>query len=134
MASVRATPGRNIEAGIGYLLMRMASFEHRTVQGADFKVYDIVVKPGDSLDRIARTQGSTIDILRKLNPTAVVLRPGQSLKYQKASIQRVVTGWRSISTASIALRYNAGGDENYAKKLDHAFTLMQQGKAAACDK
>jgi hypothetical protein len=130
--SVRAIPSHNIRAGIGYLLMRMANFEYRSALGADTKVYEITVKPGDSFDKIAKVQGSTVDTLRKLNPTAAVLRPGQVLKYQKASVQRAITSWRQISTALIAQRYNGGGDPNYAKKLDHALSLVRKGKAALC--
>ena len=132
MGSVRSIPAHNIRAGIGYLLMRMANFEHRNVLAADAKVYEVTVKPGDSLDKIAKAQGSAIETLKKLNPTATVLRPGQVLKYQKASVQRVIANWRHISTTLIAQRYNGGGDPNYAKKLDYALSLVRQGKAVAC--
>jgi hypothetical protein len=100
--------------------------------GADSKVYEITVKAGDSVDKIAKSQGSTIDTLKKLNPTAAVLRSGQVLKCQKASIRRVITSWRHISATSIAQRYNGGGDPNYAKKLDYALMLVRKGEAALC--
>lgn len=132
MGSVRSIPAHNIRAGIGYLLMRMANFEHRTVLGDDSKVYEITVKPGDSLAKIAKAQGSAVDTLKKLNPTATILRPGQVLKYQKASVRRVITNWRQISTALIAQRYNGGGDPNYARKLDYAWSLVRKGKVAVC--
>lgn len=130
--SVRTIPAHNLRAGIGYLLMRMANFEYRGVLGADSKVYEVAVKSGDSLDKIAKTQGSTVETLKSLNPTATVLRPGQVLKYQKASVQRVITNWRHISTALIAQRYNGGGDPSYVKKLDYALSLVRKGKAALC--
>ncbi|MDR3439630.1 LysM domain-containing protein [Telmatospirillum sp.] len=130
--SARTIPAHNIRAGIGYLLMRMANFEDRSVPGADPKVYEVTVKTGDSVDKIAKTQESTVDTLKKLNPTATVLRPGQVLKCQKASIQRVITGWRHISATSIAQRYNGGGDPNYAKKLDYASTLVRKGETVLC--
>lgn len=132
LESVRAIPAHNIRAGIGYLLMRMANFEYRTALAADTRTYEITVKPGDSLDKIARAQGSTIDTLRRLNPTAAVLRPGQVLKYQKAAIQRAITSWRHLSTTLMTQRYNGGGDPNYAKKLDYALSLGRTGKAARC--
>lgn len=110
----------------------MANFEHRSLLGADSKVYEVTVKPGDSLAKIAKAQGSTIDTLKKLNPTAAVLRPGQMLKYQKASLQRVITSWRHISTTLIAQPYYGGGDPNYAKELDHALSLVSKGKAVVC--
>ena len=130
--SVRTLPAHNIRAGIGYLLMRMAHFEYRSQPDEDAKVHEVVVKPGDSLDKIARVHGSTVDVLRQLNPTAAVLRPGQVLKYQKASMRRVITSWRHLSTATIAQRYNGGGDANYTRKLDHALSLVRTGEAAPC--
>jgi hypothetical protein len=132
MTLVRTTPAYNICAGIGYLLMRLANFEYRSLPGADSEIYEISVKSGDSLDKIAKTQGSTIDTLKKLNPAVTVLHPGQILKYRKASVQRVIASWRHISTTSIAQRYNGGGDPNYAKKLDYALSLVREGKAALC--
>lgn len=81
--SVRTIPAHNIRAGIGYLLMRMANFECQSTLGSDAKIYEITVKSGDSLDKIAKVQGGTVDALRKLNPTASVLRPGQVMKCQK---------------------------------------------------
>ncbi|WP_454764001.1 LysM peptidoglycan-binding domain-containing protein [Cupriavidus campinensis] len=132
MQSARAMPTHNIRAGIGYLLMRMAIFEFRSMACADSRVYETTVKAGDSFDKIGKMQGTTIDNLKKLNPHVVMLRPGQILKYQKASHQRVITGWRVISTASIANRYNGGGDPNYVKKLDVALTLARNGSVALC--
>jgi hypothetical protein len=132
MGSVRSMPAHNIRAGSGYLLMKTAHYEYRSVSNADVKIYEVIVKPGDSLDKIAKAQASTVDALRKLNPTATVLRPGQALKYQKASVQRVITSWRQISTTLIAQRYNGGGDFNYAAKLDYALKAMQKRTGAIC--
>lgn len=128
--SAKSIPAPNIRAGIGYLLMRMAISEHRTVPHAGQHAQQVAVKPGDSLDRIARTYGTTVESLRNLNPGITALRPGQILKYQKASIQRVITAWRPITTSTIAQRYNGGGDLNYTKKLDVALTLVKPGTPA----
>ncbi|MGF6301821.1 MULTISPECIES: hypothetical protein [Paraburkholderia] len=84
------------------------------------------------MDKMARAQGTTIETLRKLNPTATVLRPGQVLKYRKASVQNVIAGWHPISTTLIAQRYNGRRDPNYARKLDYALSLVRKGKAALC--
>ncbi|WP_332309426.1 LysM domain-containing protein [Burkholderia ubonensis] len=119
--------------GVGYLLMKMANYEYRSIPAADSRIYEVVVKPGDNLDKIAKAQGSTVDTLKKLNPMTTVLRPGQVLKYHKASVQRVITSWRSISTTSIAQRYNGGGDPNYATKLDYVLLALRQGKTATCE-
>lgn len=125
--TVRSMPAHNIRAGIGYLLMRMANFEFRSVLAADAKtIREVTIKPGDSLATIAKARGTTPEIMQQLNPTSNVLRPGQILKFQTAAVQRVITGWRQITTDQIARRYNGGGDPNYAKKLDYALSLLRK--------
>lgn len=85
VGTVRSVPAHNIRAGIGYLLMRMANFEYKSVLADDTKtIHEVTIKPGDSLARIAMVHGSTPEILRTLNPTTAVLRPGQVMKYQKS--------------------------------------------------
>ncbi|WMD20878.1 LysM peptidoglycan-binding domain-containing protein [Achromobacter seleniivolatilans] len=132
VSSVRAIPTHNIRAGIGYLLMKLGRYEYRTIPDADPKVYEIVVKAGDSLSKISEAKGSTVEMMQKLNPTAATLRPGQVLKYQKASVQRVITGWRSISTATIADRYNGGGDLAYEVKLNYTLNALRKGTPRIC--
>ncbi|MBR8131641.1 LysM peptidoglycan-binding domain-containing protein [Burkholderia ambifaria] len=131
-SSARTLPAHNIRAGIGYLLMKMAHYEHRSILGADSRIYEITVKPGDNFDKIAKAQGSTVDTLKRLNPASAVLRPGQVLKYRKASVQRVITSWRTLSTTSIAQRYNGGGDPNYTTKLDYVLLALRKGDAVTC--
>jgi hypothetical protein len=137
-ADVRKLPGLNIRAGIAYLLMRCANYGFESqVDKSDNKVYDYVVQPGDNLDKIARMKGSTLDVLKKLNPKAAtgVLQIKQVVKYQKASIQKVITGWQRIDTKLIARRYNtAQGDPKYAEKLDYCLTVIDKTQGAACPK
>lgn len=64
--------------------------------------------------------------MKKLNPTSDMLRPGQSLRFQKGSVQRIITGWHQITTAQIARRYNGGRDPRYAEKLDYALGLLRK--------
>ena len=132
VGSVRSIPVHNIRAGVGYLLMKVASYEYRNISDADSKIYEITVKTGDSLNKIAKVNSSTIDTLQKLNPMVNVLQPGQRLKYQKASIKRVITNWQPISTSLIARRYNGGRDPNYAKKLDYVLGILRKGKVVVC--
>lgn len=96
-ANAKTIPSYNIRASIGSLLMKMANFATKSVPDTDTTTHEVTVKTGDSLDKIAKVQGSTIDVMKKLNPTAHVLRPGQVLKYQKASIKKVIIGWKSIT-------------------------------------
>ncbi len=130
--AVKTIPEYNLRAGIGYLLMRLSNSEYRTVVADGATITKVTVKSGDSLDRIARAQGSTTDLLKRLNPAAAVLRPGQVLQVQKASVQRMITGWKPITTDNIADLYNGGGDSNYARKLDYALSLVKTGKVAVC--
>lgn len=131
-ASARAIPSHNIRAGIGYLLMRMANFAIKSIPDKDNKTYEVTVKPGDSFDRIAKTHGSTVEVMKKLNPTVHVLRPGQTLKYQKAAMKKVITGWKIITTPNIAFYYNGGGDPLYAKKVDYTLAKVRNRKGALC--
>ncbi|MES2247060.1 MAG: LysM domain-containing protein [Pseudomonadota bacterium] len=130
-SSVKAEPISNIRAGIGYLLMRMATFEFKSIVSADGKVHEIAVKDGDSLERIAKEQGSTPEVMKKLNPSAHLLKAGQVLKYQKAVVRKVITGWMPLTSSSIATRYNVG-DANYARKMDHALSAVHKAKEATC--
>ncbi|MGJ7611970.1 MULTISPECIES: hypothetical protein [unclassified Variovorax] len=63
-----------------------------------------------------------------------LLRPGEVLHYRKASIQRVITGWKPITASSVATYYNAGGDAVYASKLSYALTAVRkEAEAPACN-
>ncbi len=126
--SVRTLPEHNIRAGIGYLLMRMAYFEYQNVYEANSAEYEIKVKAGDNLSKIADEQQSTVAALQELNPRVGMLRPGQTLKCRKASIQQVITKWRSITSQMIQQRYNGNGDPNYAKKLDYVLSALRKGQ------
>ncbi|MFG0611409.1 LysM peptidoglycan-binding domain-containing protein [Delftia sp. WSY_14] len=126
-----AIPAYNIRAGIGYLLMRMANYAVKSVPDPDSTIREVKVQAGDSIAKIAKATGSTVETMQKLNPAAHVLRPGQVLKYQKSSLKKVITGWKIITTSSIATYYNVG-DSMYAKKLDYALTLIRKGKVEIC--
>jgi LysM repeat protein len=113
--------------------MKLANYGHRNTPGTNSRVFEITVKFGDSLDKIARAQESTVEMLKQLNPTAGTLRVGQILKCRKAVMQRIITGWRPVTTTVVAQRYNGGGDPHYARKLDQALALVRQGKGAPCE-
>ena len=128
IASAAATPQMNIRAGIAYLLMRLAQYSVGTVPDEDDKkVYEAVVKAGDSLDRIARAGGTTIDTIKRLNPGTAILRPGQILKYQKAAVRKIIERWNMAGPLTIATRYNIG-DPDYARKLEYCLTVMRKSK------
>lgn len=121
-------PETNVRAGIAYLTVRLAESDLRTVvDPIDGKLYEYVIERGDTFFAIARKVGTTIDTLQRLNPVAATLRPGQRVKYQKAAIKRMITGWRAATLANVALRYNAG-DPSYAEKLTYALSVMERVK------
>ncbi|MDR2093064.1 MAG: lytic transglycosylase [Azoarcus sp.] len=132
-ASARTNPVHNIRAGVGYLLMRLARYAYQSIPDADDKVYEVKVKLGDSLEGIAKANGSTLEVLQKLNPDAKVLDVGQLVKYQKASVKKVITGWETVTPLSVALKYNSmTGDPTYAKRLAIAINLVNKSRSALC--
>jgi LysM repeat protein len=129
ITSAKSSPQVNIAAGIAYLLMRLAKYDVGNVlDERDKKIYEIVVKPGDTFDKIARANGTTIDTLKKSNPGTASLRPGQKLKYQKACTQKIIVRWEAASSSNIARRYNIG-DPDYAKKLEYCLSVMRKSKS-----
>lgn len=128
VTSAHSSPQMNIRAGTAYLLMRLARYDVGTVlDDHDRKEYMLVVKAGDSLDKIARAHGTTIDTLRRCNPGVAVLHAGQTLTYQKAAIRKRIVGWDMATTARIASGYNVG-DPGYAQKLDYCLAVMRRDK------
>jgi hypothetical protein len=123
---------QNIRAAVGYLLMRMAQFDFKTILDADTTLGHVTVKDGDNLSKIARERGTTVDMLTTMNPKAAAsVHKGQTLDYRKAAVRKVITGWRAFTPAIIAARYNGGGDPHYATKLEYALPLVRSTKAAA---
>lgn len=121
------TPSVNIRAGIGYLLMRAATYATASVEDAiDKKITEIEVKAGDNPSKIAAANHSTLDMLKKLNPQLLSgsLHIGQKVKVQKASMKKGITGWATINTQFAATKYNVG-DSFYRQKLDYCISIMK---------
>jgi len=119
-------PSLNIKAGMAYLYTKMVKTLFQSVLDTkDSKTYDYTVVAGDSLDKISKKVGTTIDELRASNPGKTsIIRAGQILKYRKAAIIRVITGWREFTIETIADAYNGGGDSAYAEKLTYITTEL----------
>ncbi|WLI88542.1 LysM domain-containing protein [Massilia sp. R2A-15] len=125
IATVASTPRMNICAGVGYLLMRLATYAIATVPyERDKKTYEVAVKAGDSIDRIARANSTTIDTIKSLNAGIHTLHAGQTLKYRKAAVQKIIVRWSMAPPSTIASRYNIG-DPDYARKLEYCLAVMR---------
>lgn len=124
-------PERNIEAGVGYLLMRAASYKFEDVWSANDPITEYKVGSGDSVDRIARRNGSTVGRLYWLNPGLQKemdehkpLKLGRVLKVQKAQTKKKIAGFKSLDNATVAALYNTG-DSRYAEKLAYCLTKIK---------
>jgi LysM repeat protein len=91
------------------------------------------VVAGDSLDKISKKVGTTVDNLKSQNPGAgAMIHPKDVLKYQKATMKRQIVGWRDFNVmTTIADRYNGGGDPDYAAKLVYVLDLFKKLKRPA---
>lgn len=102
--------------------MRVANFGMDTVVDLNAKVEKVTVTASNnSLWNIARNTGTTVKNLQSLNPciTPAQLKPGMELKYQKASDQRVIFGWKNISSPTIAQLYNSKNVVDYTRRLNY---------------
>lgn len=124
LQNVRADPEKNIQAGVGYLLMRAANFDYANIEDLTDPVHEYKVVPGDSLDRIARQNGSTLGELYWLNPGLHNLKIGQVIKIRKARMTKVITGFKTLDNATVAKLYNHG-DSRYAEKLAYCLKAMK---------
>jgi hypothetical protein len=83
-SAVQATPVNNIRAGIGYLLMRMASFAVQKRAGCRHQdLRGDRSRPVTASRKLPRRRGSTPELMKKLNPSVHMLKRGEVLKYQK---------------------------------------------------
>lgn len=126
----------NIAAGVAYLLMRLAKYDFATVPDpSDGRDYEVVLKAGDTLDKVAKLNSTTVQTLRSFNEGTSLLRPGQKLRYRKASVKKVIARWAAASTVNIARLYNVG-DPGYATKLSYCLSVMGKTKQseAVCER
>ena len=121
-------PVLNIRTGIAYALTRLAESKEASIYDSkDATVREYTVVPGDSPYAIAQKVGSTLAAMTEQNPGMKVLQPGQKLKYRKASIGRIITGWRAITPSNLYTYYNKG-DALYAQKLTYVLALFPKLK------
>lgn len=121
-------PAFNIQVGIAYLFVRMVMSDVRSVlEAGDASIHVHTVRPGDTASEIAVEAGTTLDELQNSNSNVnlEMLHAGQLLRFRKANMKRVVTGWRVFDAPTVASRYNGGGDTNYAEKLSYVLGKLR---------
>ncbi|PYD69349.1 hypothetical protein [Komagataeibacter swingsii] len=70
----------------------------------------------------------TVKNLQSLNPsiTPAQLKPGMELKYQKASEQRVIFGWKNIAASMMSDLHNHAKVYDYTIKLNYVFSCISR--------
>jgi LysM repeat protein len=123
--TVQIDPAVNIQAGIGYLLKRHAAFSYVNVEDPDSAAYDYSVRQGDTFEKIARRNATTVEEIERLNSRKTgVLKPKDVLRLRNAAMQWRITGWTPVTALSAALLYNGGGDADYAEKLKYCMSVI----------
>ena len=114
-------PAVNIRAGIAYLYTRLAKFDVASIPDRnDGVLCEHAVVKGESLASIAKQRATTVDELLARNPGAkAAIQPGQKLRFRKATMGLVISGWRRATSSEVAAKYNGGGDPDYSAKLDY---------------
>ena len=61
-----------------------------------------------------------------------IIKPGDNIQYHKASMERIITGWRRPITATLLYKKYNVGDPLYSTKLTYImnelFPKKEQGK------
>jgi len=114
-----------IYGGIGWLIHKAAIYEERIVEGDETAVYEI--KKGDSFWKIAKENGTTIKILKDLNPDKIPTRltPGEKILLKPARREIYIQGWRSWKEA--VEKYGPASDRNYADKV---YSILKELKVS----
>ena len=112
-AEGRINANLSIEYGTRWLFQKAFKFGKRTVQDESSPIKSYEVKPGDSLSKIAKRCGTTVDVLVDYNgiekPDSI--RVGQTLTYRPAWREDFIEAMRPWAEA--LKRYNGGGTKGY---------------------
>ncbi len=121
------SPDLNIRAGVAYAITRLSKSDIKPTDDPKDPVQEYTMLHDGTLFAVATKVGATLESIKALNPGVISVKKGQKVKYRKAKMKRVITGWRMASTVSLAERYNAG-DSNYQAKLDYVLALFPKLK------
>ncbi|MBB5066697.1 LysM domain-containing protein [Granulicella mallensis] len=131
-ANVRTIPAFNIRAGIGYLLLRACRLNGPWLPVDNGQTFSDKVRKGDSLDRIAARDHTTVDELRnanpKLNPSALKL--GAELSFRHMTEYFFLGFVGRVDEARAAATYNNNDVDGYTKKLLYCMWVFQGGAQA----
>jgi LysM repeat protein len=126
--SERMDARTSVEAGVAWLFHNAVNYSFQTTETGPEFLYKVV--SGDNLSKIARSQGTTVETIRKYSRLkSDQLQIGQELRYKKATQKWAVTRWNSWETA--ALKYNGkngAGDPDYLEKVKKNYQKIKQGK------
>lgn len=120
------TGKNNIRAGIAYLFVIAIKGKVGWREQIDNgQVVEYTIQPKDNgLEAIAKKLETTSDNIAGnsgISKTAI-LKPGQTLRYQKAHVERRIEGWNDwLETVN---NYNGGGDANYMDKFNRAYQII----------
>lgn len=120
-------PVLNLRIGLCYLFARMIkNIRDEDIIDTSRPPETYKVLKGDSWWKIARHFRIKVKDLQDLNSSAVTrgLFPGMELHVRWGKHVRELTGWRTFDYATIADRYNGGGDADYADKLEFVHKLL----------
>ena len=72
---------------------------------------------------------TTVDEIKQQNPNKnpATLKPGDTLKFREATMQKVITGFEKITPESVAKKYNASpnGQPDYIRKMKATQELLK---------
>lgn len=121
----RMTAELNIRAGVAYIYDRAIANWKNVWRVTDPTERTYEVKPGDTLEGIAKSQHTTVGELLQDNDlnkdTATSIRPTNKLKYRLAT---EVPQWYDWPTASF--RYNATGNPDYAAEVERNYRKIKR--------
>lgn len=106
----------SIRGGVGWLVHKAAIYDERIIEEGPLQEY--VVRKRDNFSKIAWKENTTVETLRKYNPSVNLkkLIPGKTrLKFRKARREIYIRGWRPWRDA--VKRYNGGGNPDYVREV-----------------
>lgn len=119
----------NVRAGIAYVYTRAIKGKvssREVIDNAQVESYTVQRTDNKGLDDIAKRFQTTSDNIVRNTPgitKTTVLRIGQQLFYQKAHLERFISGWNDWET-TIKSYNSEAGDPKYKDKISRAYQII----------